>query len=526
MYDLIIKNGLIADGTGQPAYYGDIAIEKNKIACVCKGGHIDAPAVRVIDAEGMIVCPGFIDGHSHSDLGNVTYPINKISQGITTEVVGNCGFSDYPFTARGREAVHTVLSSFIDPPYRDEDDERDFVRFISEKKEDGIMFNFASLVGFGILRAEVMGLAERPATEEEISKMCSILDHELQKGALGLSVGLIYLPQLFASTEELERLAAVVKKHDKILTAHVRGEGNTLLDAVDEIISVCEKSGCRLVISHLKAIGQANWGSLHLVLDKIENARKRGADIMADCYYYKCSATSVLSILPPWAISGSAEGVRQILKDPEKKGRIKEYLLPGGESTASELLQSIYIYNLKGVYKEYDGMVLQDIARAMGKDLPDTVFALVEKEDSILVLGDTQSEEDYKDCVVKDYVMTGSDANPHGPADKDFCNPRDYGAFPHFFNKYVHQEKLLSMEEAIHKMTGLTAACYRLKDRGLIREGYFADITIIDKDDFREGNSDANPAVLACGISYVIINGQIQVENGTHHQLPAGEILM
>lgn len=522
MYDIIIKGGTIIDGTGAERYKSDIGIKEGKIKCI--GDLADERAERVIDAHEKIVAPGFIDGHSHSDMGNIKYPVNKISQGITTEVIGNCGFSNYPFSEKGRDNVMSMLSYFVSPPYNHEDLYRDYSDYCEEKNQEGMSYNFASMIGFGTLRAEVVGLDNRPATDSEIKQMCKLLDDELSKGAIGLSIGLVYLPQLYSTTEEINRLAAVLKKHDKCMAAHVRGEGDTLIQAVDEVISICKNNQIRLIISHLKAIGTQNWGKLEEVIRKIDEARAEGFDVMADCYYYECSATSIMTILPQWSIAGSVQGIRDTLEDEEKRLAIRDYF-EREEIWPLEFVKQIIIYNLSKKYKKFNARTLEEISDELKKDIVDTVFELIRNEDSVLILGNTQSEKDFDFCVEKPYVMVGSDANPHDEGDTSYCNPRDWGAFPHFINRYVNEKRVLSLEEAIKKMAGVTAKCYRLKGRGELHVGNYADIIVFDEKSFKEGNSYHCPAKESTGLEYVIINGIVQFEKGYYLKKDIGQLL-
>ncbi|MCJ7732047.1 D-aminoacylase [Candidatus Bathyarchaeota archaeon] len=511
VFDLIIRNGRVMDGSGNPWYHADVGITGDRITII--GDLEEASADRVIDADGMIVAPGIIDIHSHSD-----YPIliepegqSKIRQGVTTEVIGNCGSSAAPMNQGLREYRDKYDKSQLGEDF--EFSWGSMKEYLDLVRSKGISFNIVPLVGHGTLRQNTIGNDNRPPTEEEYREMKRLLTKSLGEGAWGLSTGLIYTPNLYAKTDEIIELVRTIKEYDGLYTSHIRGEGDTLIEAVEEAIKIGEETGVRTQISHFKVCGSRNWGKSEDILRMIQEARDRGLDIAFDQYPYIASSTGLASILPPWAHEGGAEKLLQRIADPETREKLRAE--PTEEMEDWTRLLVAHAANTP----EYEGKTVQEIADQEGKTPFDAMCDMLIAEDAqIAVILYEMCEEDVQRIMQDPNGMIGSDGramSPDGVFGKGKFHPRYYGTFPRVLGYYV-REGVLPLSEAVRKMTSAPAQRLGIKDRGLLREGLMADITVFDPDLVKDEATFIDPHRYASGIPYVIVNGVVVIDEGKH----------
>ncbi len=522
----MIKNGVIVDGTGRPGFVGDLYIENGKIALV---GEIKEKSAEIkIDASNLVVSPGFIDMHGHSDYTLLVNPFadSKVRQGVTTEVIGNCGQSAAPILGEAREEAERIAERYelrVDWTYMGE--------YLERLKRNGISINVAALVGFGTVRLSVMGYEAREPKKEEMNEMKSLIARSLDEGAVGMSTGLRYVPQSYAKTEEIIELAKVVAGRGGIYTSHIRdeGDGGRLIEAIEEAIRIGRESGVSVEISHLKILARPLWNLCDEMLGIIENARREGVNVNADQYPYRASGTSLMAWIPKWAKEGGYEKLVERLKDPEIREKIKEELAEvievrgGGENA----LISRFEPN-----PSFEGKTLAEVAKEMGMSVIDAAIKLVEiaamEKKGVGIVNFNQSEENVRKIMTKPWVMVGTDGyalKPEGILAKGVAHPRSYGTFPRILGRYVREEKLLILEEAVRKMTSLPANKLGLKDRGIIREGMAADIVIFDPRSIIDRATYMKPHQYPKGIEYVIVNGELVVEKGEHTGKLPGRVL-
>ena len=523
MYDYLIKNGVIVDGTNTAPYSADIAIEGDTIV---KIGEIDASAKRVIDAAGRIVTPGFIDIHCHSDAVCFFEGKNakRLQQGFTTEVIGNCGISAAPVNPETK----ALLEKYCDPyyacvplPY----DWNSFKEYLDEVERRHPVLNTAALVGHGALRIAVAGFEDRKLTDEEMEKMKKLLAEAMEEGAFGMSSGLIYPPGLFADDGEMVQLAEVVKSYDGMYSSHMRSESEGLLDAVQETIRVSRLTGVNTEISHHKAAGKKNHGKVKETLRMIADARAEGLPVNCDVYPYDAASTNFNSILPPWALAGGVEKLLERLEDPDLRARMIEEIKneePDYES----------FYQLAGSWdrilinecavKAYEGKTVATIAEESGRDPFETALDIIkESRNIVMMIVFFMDAADVARVVFDPASMICTD----GFASPGKTHPRYFSAFIRVLEKYVKQEHLLSLPNAIYKMTGMPADKIGLTDRGKLLEGHKADILVMDFEKLHDNADYDHHDALADGIDYVMINGALAVEQGEYHSLCNGRVL-
>ncbi len=520
MYDLVIKGGRVIDGAGNPWFPGDVAVSKGRIAAI---GKVEKPAKEKIDASGLVVSPGFIDAHSHSDLVLISEPQAKlkIMQGITTEIVGQDGLGEAPIQDDSLAMWRRYLSGLNGDP----DIEwgwRSFGEYLKRLDDAKPSVNVASLVGHGNLRLAAMGMENRKPKKAELNKMRRLLDRSLREGGIGLSTGLIYPPCVYADTEELTELCKVSAVHRGVFVVHMRNEGNKLIEAIDEVVSVGRGSGVSVHISHFKANGRGNWGKSPQALARVEAARKEGIDATFDQYPYVAGSTFLGSLLPPWAHEGGVDKLLARLRDPETRKKFFTYLSGArGDDGSPNEWDRILLTNVQtGKNKRFEGKYISQIAEALKKTPAETVIDLVlEEENAATMATFTMDEEDVRRIMRSPLGMVCTDGIVLGKP-----HPRAYGSFPRVAGHYV-REGVLTLEEAVRKMTGYTAQTYGLADRGVLRPGLAADVTIFDPAKIRDTATFENPIQYPEGIEYVIVNGVVTVESGKHNGGRAGRVL-
>jgi N-acyl-D-amino-acid deacylase len=537
MPDLIIQNARVIDGSGAEPFFADIAVAGGIIAhiepapsSVKKAGTDRAPA-KTIDGSGLVVSPGFIDIHTHSDFSLLLEPTadSRVSQGVTTEVTGNCGGSPAPVLDSGQDAFMEYMTD-LGKHYKRHLPDRAWVfktldDFYDRLFARGTAVNVAPLVGHSTLRANVMGYADRVPDQTEMQRMRQLLRQELEKGAFGLSSGLIYHPGAFARSPELAELTAEVAAFSGMYSTHMRSEGTFLFEAVDEALAVARESGVSLEISHLKCETPAMWGKAPLVLEKIHQARQEGIQVHFDQYPYTAYGTGLIEIFPPWAKEYGAKQMMEILNSPKTREKVRADMTTpsrGWENPMEGLDWSqarIMGYTLPE-NQALNGLTIQALAEVLGLEPVEAVFQVFCREKGGLgMIVFAMSEQDLITILKDPFGMIGSDGrsvSPLGPSRKSPVHPRFYGTFPRILGKYVREKQIISLEQAVHKMTGLPAEKIGLKDRGLIKKGLAADLVLFDPDTVRDRADFDHPHEVSQGIVHVMVNGKMVIENKKH----------
>ena len=512
MFDLVIKNGeVITDGK---VFDFEIGIKDGIIEAL---GY-NLKGKTVLDVKGNVVCPGFIDMHTHSDISFIMHPgsESKLSQGVTTELVGCCGFSHYPYS---EAALQGLKINHEWTPY----DSISLEAFIKEFKRP-MTLNWATCIGHGPLRKSVVGDGDVLANDGQIEAMKALLDQELASGALALSLGVAYAPGMFADTKEYIELAKVVKKHNKFITSHIRNENDQVFQSIEELIKIGEVTGAHVHISHLK-LGYGSWHRADELLDVIDAARKRGVNVTFEQYPYVASATGLSAVVPNWVHDGGLGMMLERFKD--QRAQVMEGIIASNSYKMG--LDRVKVVSTKGLIPKADGKSIREISHILGFSEAETVIYLLENLNcNVPTIRFTMDEEDvYKIARRKDCAVI-SDGSAYG-LDKDLLtempHPRCYGTFPRFLSLNRDQQ-WMPLEAALYKMTGLPANLMGLKNRGAIQEGYFADITIFNKDTIRDQATYVQPVAPATGIEYVFVNGVLAFEHGRLTGESAGEILL
>ncbi len=530
MYDIVVKNGKIIDGTGNPWYKSEIGILNGKIAKICRS----LKGAQEIDAAAMVVCPGFIDMHSHSDfvLPFFNSMESYVHQGITTCVTGMCGSSLAPLHPEKIEDFKRDASTFL-PLYKNlEINWRTFKEYLAEMEKIPVPLNLVFFVGYENVRiAGGASYENRLPTSEELQKMREYISEAMEAGAFGMSTGLIYSPQMYAQTEEILELARVVADYDGLYFSHIRDEGRAVTEAVREFIEIVEKSGCRGgQIAHHKISGRPYWGTSRETLQLIEEANIRGVSITIDSYPYNRGCSSLMTALPPWAREGDHNTIMERLQNPFEKERIKKDMTEGWENWISiHGFDHLYVsvaHTEK--WKSMEGKSISEITRIKGNpDDWETFFELlIDEELGVSITLETMGEEDIRRIMTSRYQMVGTDgmAIPKDPTLGGF-HPRFYGTYPRILGYYVREQKVLELEDAIRRMTSFPAQRLGLQDRGLLKENMWADIVIFDPETVIDKASYEEPHQFPEGIQYVMVNGEVVVENGRQMKRFPGRIL-
>jgi N-acyl-D-amino-acid deacylase len=528
MYDLLVKNGLIVDGTGNPACGGDVGIANGRIAAVGRLGNLRGR--REIDADGLVVSPGFIDMHTHSEISLLVISTadSKVMQGVTTEVCGNCGFSVAPLKPATAKFVKSQRGAAGFPDF--EWEWMSVAEYLKVVERTGPSVNVALYLGQGTIRASVMEFANRAPTPAELEEMRSLVDAGMRDGAFGISTGLKYVPGVYADTEEIVELARVVARHGGTYSSHLRNQSDRLVESFHEAIAIGEKAKIRVNVSHQKVIGRAPEfrGRAQQMLDLIERARRSGLDIASDQYPYVMTSGSLTSNFPAWALEGGMDAFLERLAEPSIRDRIRkdwEEGIAGWDNRIKAVgWQHIYICD---VSEEGDthwiGKSVSECAAQQEQDPGDFAMdMLIRNGGRVRANSENQLEENVESIMCHPTTMFGSDGTERGGRSD---HPRTYGTFPRVLGRYVREEKLLPLEEAIRKMTSFPASRLDLEDRGIIRTGAAADITIFDPDTIIDRATYAEPRQHPEGIPFVIVNGEVVVDHGEHTGARPGRAL-
>jgi N-acyl-D-amino-acid deacylase len=496
--DILIKNGKILDGTGNSWFYGDVAIKNGKIIKI--GNLIDYTAAKTIDATGMIVSPGFIDVHTHIEGEEMKNPTadNFILDGVTTVVTGNCGASNI--------------------------DIKKYFQYIDSLR---LSINIATLIGHNDVRKAVMRTANRLPTEDELKKMEAIVDQAMKDGAVGLSTGLIYIPGTYSNTDEIVRLSKIASQYKGVYASHMRDEGDSVVQAIEEALFIGKEANMPVEISHFKLSGQQNWGRSKETVAIIEKARKEGIDVTIDQYPYTASSTSLSTLMPDEILADGQDSIKARLQRPEVRKYISAYML---KKLKNRKLKH-FSYPVVAFYRAdttMNGKSIEEVNKIMGRKSKakyetETVMDMMQKGGASMVFHG-MSDEDVKRIMQYPFNMFASDASiriygqgaPH---------PRGYGTNARVLSKYVREEKIISLEEAIRRMTSLPAQKFGLTDRGLLKESFAADILIFNENEVQDLSTYEKPHAYSKGFKYVIVNGQLVAENENHLGIRSGMTL-
>ena len=529
-YDLLIEHGRIIDGTGSPWYAGEVAIRDRRIAAI--GALPGARAKRVIDAHGMVVAPGFIDMLGQSELTMLVDPRvpSKIYQGITTEITGE-GESVAPLNDSMIAQNRATYAHYSLKP-----DWRTLAQYFARLRRQGMGINLGTYVGATSVREMVVGYADRPATPAELGRMQALVARAMREGALGVSTALEYAPAPYASTDELIALARTASSYGGIYATHMRSEGDAENAALDETFRIAREARIPVEIFHLKVAGSPNFGTAGRVVARIDAARASGLDVTADTYAYTAWENPLSAFIPPWAHEGGTEQLIARLKDPAIRARIrKEMLAPTTRwddewheirSPADILVTTVG----RRALAAYQGRRISEIAAAWHEDPIDAICDLLIKDDAateVAVFG--MSEPDVETVLKAPWVSIDNDASgtsPEGLLGRDFEHPRAYGTFPRILRKYVREEHLLTLPEAIRKFTALPAQREHLADRGVLKAGMWADVVVFDPATIRDTSTYVNPNRFAVGMRYVLVNGVPVIDDGKMTGALPGRVLL
>jgi dihydroorotase/N-acyl-D-amino-acid deacylase len=503
-FDLLIRGADIADGTGAPLTAGQVAISGGQVRVLPPG--VAARADRVVDMPGCVVAPGFIDAHTHSDLSTLNgvgdVPAHAaVLQGVTVEICGNCGDSAFP------------------EPYQD------FGAFGRAHAATGRPNHLASLVGHGTLRGAVVGHAARPATADELAAMCEVLDQALAAGAAGLSTGLIYTPGSYADTAEVTALAAVAARHGKPYVTHLRDEMSQVEAALEEAVRIAQDSGAALHVSHHKTAGRYGWGGTERTLPRLRELRADGMDVTCDVYPYTAGSTALAAMLPPWAHDGGRDRLLERLRDAAQRTRMRAAItdgVDGWENTVGNGGWDRISVAGTARHASLHGRTVADIASERGADSLDVVAdLLLAEEGDVTIISHSMREDDVRRVLAEPFAMIGSDGVPR----PGLPHPRWAGTFARVLGHYVRELGLLGLPEAVHKMTGATAARFGLTGRGLLRDGGHADLVVFDPASVADRATFADPLLAPSGVRLVVVAGAVVVEDGEVTSARPGQVL-
>lgn len=527
-YDVVIRNGTIYDGSGAPPITADVAVQGDVIAAI--GSVPDAAAKAVIDAKGLAVAPGFINMMSHAQESLLADGLSQsdIRQGVTLEVMGE-GRSMGPVNDRTKQDLrqyHSIKSEF---------EWQTLDGYLRRLETRGVSPNVASFMGTTTARIHELGQENRPPTAEELDRMRALVRQAMEEGALGVASALMQVPGPFADTQELIELAKVAAEYDGLYASHMRFSGARLLDGIDEVITIAREAGIRAEVYHLKAVGQANAPKLDLAITNIEKARADGLEVTADVYPYNAGSGGLTAAMPPWVGEGGQEARVKRLKDPATRKRIAREML-----TPSDEWENLYLgvggpsgYQVVGLknpdLKHLNGKTIAEIAEIWNTSPEEAAMDLIIKDDSKVVsVGFSMSQKNVDRKIPVPWISFCTDSPSvatEGILLESHIHPRAYGSFPRILAKYVREDRVLTMEAAIRKMTSLPATTLRLDRRGMLKEGYFADIVIFDPDTVQDHATYEKPHQYSTGIQHVLVNGVAVVKDGEHTGATPGRVV-
>jgi N-acyl-D-amino-acid deacylase len=523
--DLLITNARIVDGSGQPSRAGSVGVRGGTIVAV---GDVSGTATRTIDAGGKVVAPGFIDLHSHSDIPLLTdgNGQSKIRQGVTTEVIGESG------------SVAPRQAASEDSPWTD------FAGYFGALEKNGIAVNLLSYVGLGTVRELVIGEEDKAATPDDITKMQGVVTAAMQQGARGVSTGLIYPPNAYASLDELVEVTKAAAAAGGLYASHLRNDGKKLREGIEEAIAIAERAKLPVHVFHIKVTGQANFGRMKEVIDLVEAAHARGAKVSADVYPYVASSTSLTATLPQWVMDGGADAMVKRLRDRATRAKVRKDMEDpnapwDNRYQSAGTWQNVQLASIgrergratsgEDPNRQYEGMRVAEAATKAGKDPFDFVFdLLVATRGAVSCVYFIISEEDVKLALQRPWVAIGSDGSAlaiEGPLRTGVPHPRNFGTFPRVLGKYVREDKVISLEEAVRKMTSLPASILALPDRGSIAVDKAADLVIFDPATVADTATFTDPFQYPVGIDTVIVNGTVVLDAGQHTGKRPGKVI-
>jgi dihydroorotase/N-acyl-D-amino-acid deacylase len=529
-FDIVIRDGRILDGTGSPWYSGDVAIRDGRIAAIGRLGKV--PAKRVVDAHQRVIAPGFIDMLGQSELTILVDPRvpSKIHQGITTEITGE-GNSVAPETAGLLQADHLTYEHYGITP-----DWKTFREYFARLDKQGIGINLASYVGATQVRRVVIGDEDRAPTADELDHMRALVRQAMDEGAMGVSTALEYAPAPYAKTDELIALASEAAKYGGLYATHMRSEGDGIMDALEETSRIAREAKIPVEIWHLKVAGKSNWGKMPEVVKFIEQARASGLDISANTYAYTAWSNTFSAFIPPWAHDGGDEKLIERLKDPATRARIKKEMdestkdwdnewneIPGPEAI---LISAVH----NPILRSLQGKNLAEIAKMWGKDPKDALFDILIQDDAYTyVSAFGMQESDVALALKQPWVSIDNDSegtSPEGILGQEHPHPRAYGTFPRILRKYVREEKLLTLPDAIRKFSALPAQKMGLTDRGVLKTGMWADVVVFDPETVHDVATYENPNQFSVGMDYVLVNGVPVIDDGKMTGARPGKVLL
>ena len=520
MLDWRIRQARIIDGSGNPWFRGDVGIQAGRIVAV--GNLTGARATCELDADDRCLAPGFIDAHTHSDFSLPTFPRgeSRISQGVTTEVGGNCGFAPFPVEPDRLDLLRDS-SSFIAADLSWE--WRSAAEFFQHLESKSLSLNFVPLVAHGAVRVAVMGFDRRAPTAGEMERMQALVAEAMEAGAAGFSSGLAYAPGCFSAVEELVELCRVVSRYGGVYTTHMRNQEAGLLDSVEESLRVGREAGVPVQISHHKAMGEAYWGSVRASLARVDEAMQSGQDVTLDVYPYTAVSTTFTRFLPDWTLEGGVGALLERLRTP----RLREQILQEASADRSVKWGNVLVAAArKPEHRRYEGMTLEELGKAYGTTpLEAGLDLLVADGAPFPIIRFIMSEDDVEYVLRHPAVMVGSDGYSMSPALGSKPHPRSYGTFARVLGEYVRERRVLSLEEAVRKMTSFPAARFGLWDRGLIRPGQVADLVLFDPSSIRDTATFTDPHQYSVGIAWVMVGGRMVWREGKDTGALTGQVL-
>ncbi len=529
IFDHVIENGLVVDGTGVPGHRADVGIIGKRIAAI--GDLNAAQAARRLDATGLVVAPGFIDIHNHSDLALLAdgRAESMIRQGVTTQVTGNCGLTPAPVHDAIRQDLQKTM---VGPEYGRPWTWNTFGQFLDALRAVPVATHVAPLVGHGAIRAAAMGFADRKPTADELESMKRLAAEAMEAGAFGMSTGLVYPPGLYCDTEELIELSRVVARYRGLYASHMRGEANPVVESVKEVLRIAREAEIPAQISHHKAAGRENWGKVRITYGLIEEA-SRIHDVTFDIYPYTAGSANLSQLVPPWAHAGGPEAMLMRLRDQGQRARILRDIVQGTPDWPNFFrvdwrdIRLAYIHSPRNRWMQ--GLSILEAAQRLGRDPVELAADLILEDDNrTTMVNFVMAEADVDFLLPKPESMIGSDGrsfSPGGPAGGGHPHPRSYGAFPRVLARYVREKRLLTLEEAIHKMTGKPARKLHLDRRGELREGHFADVVVFDAARIQDRATFEQPHQFADGIHWVMVDGHLTLDRGRLSNDLAGRVL-